>query len=334
MVRFKLIYLLSFVLLSTAGCSKPDTSTASAPAPTQEAESAAATVEADDGGDFQPAIYHTRLLEPGAEPRQTLRFQFAEDRPRVVSSEFSINQSVTLDGNRMPEMPAIPMTSRFKISPLQHSNGTADYELEIVEVNLQQPDNLDPPTLAVLQQTLSLLTQIRVKLSLNDRGQVTNARNLSELPEGADALGFSLEQFVDAIGIPLPEEPVGVGASWAVSMNIEFEGIEITQEAVYTLDSESDDGWIISSSAQIKPTTEGQVIEDESRPGLKIVLQDLQGDGSSLGTLILSQVIVPRAQILNMAMEMQLEGPNSEVLGTMAMRQQIKTTLTMVPDEP
>lgn len=81
----------------------------------------------------------------------------------------------------------------------------------------------------------------------------TSGENLEttfDLPDDLPAMMESiLQQVTDqatALMVPFPNDRVGAGASWTATSSLEFNGIEILQVAIYSLDALEGDDYRIS----------------------------------------------------------------------------------------
>jgi len=235
-----------------------------------------------------------KLLEPGAEPRSTLRLHPKPDDKQsvLVTVKMTVENQMGGMGGQALKLPAItlPMDVSIKnVSP----DGEITYEMVMGEAGIVDEPGAMPQMAEVIKASLA-----GVK-GLTGTG-IISARGISKgvefkAPPGADPQTRQLmdqlkSSFAD-FAIPFPEEPVGAGAKWEVAMPLKSQGINLRQTANYQLVSVEGDQ--IAVKCALKQDASKQKIENPAMGGLKMDLTKMVGTGSADTKVDLGQ-LMPR----------------------------------------
>jgi hypothetical protein len=118
---------------------------------------------------------------------------------------------------------------------------------------------------------------------------------------------------------PLPDEPVGPGAKWEVTLPVKSQGMTINQTETCELVSIEGDRLNVKST--IVQRAANQTIENPALPGMKVQLTKMTGNGTGNTTLDLGKLLPSEATV----------DIHSEVSMGMNMGQQ-KQTITIKTD--
>ncbi len=212
-------------------------------------------IEVHDKGKT-PRVLYEYAPTPGARERVTLRVE--QDQKTVMGA---IEREMIL--------PAMTGEAMISIDAAQ-TPGTisADVGLEAVGVESREgvPEGFTP----MIEQSLTGFTPLSGRLETTPSGKVGAFE--MDMPAGdAGALAASVSSLTDAfrnVVTALPEEPIGLDASWTVTREIPLQQYAVTQRATYTL-------WKIDGhrlALRVK-------IEQEVPPGVKV--SDAGGDWDS-----------------------------------------------------
>lgn len=175
------------------------------------APSASGTDEAGAGG-AAPAAERTKLLEPGAEPRAARKYAFVAGRvdKRVVT----IRQSAAAEGQAM-NSPALAFSVEFVPRDVKPTG--ARMEMKLAKVELAERDKVDPRMAQAAAQELAAFAGLMASFEVSSRGEIgqlalkgTDAMQR----EGAEVVLEAFQQVAELVFVPLPAEPIGVGAKW------------------------------------------------------------------------------------------------------------------------
>jgi hypothetical protein len=223
-----------------AGCDKGSkTPPASEPAATV-APPAASTepappppAPAPAGGD--PVI---KLLEPGGEPKEALRFKIAKGTKQRAEMTMRMDIEISMNGTAVPKtaVPAIKMVMDFEATDV-NSIGDVSLSMRVAEATMVEDPSTPPEVAAAVKASLSQLTSLTATTVVSDRGFIKQA-DFSLPGEGDPQLGQlmdGMKQSMQQLTAPLPAEPVGAGARWQVEHDIAQNGINLKQTEIVTL---------------------------------------------------------------------------------------------------
>lgn len=160
------------------------------------------------------------LLEPGAEPRRILRYAVPPGTVEEIEVVSGGTMRAEFDGN--PGL-AGPMPETRASFSVRH-RGDGRYEIAIGSAVM--PDF----AFGYLNATDGAKADLgghRFEVAVSERGLLTAEldRLDAEFGQIPDQLGVAtlLGAIVDAVGVPLPDEPVGVGARWRIRRRLPSE---------------------------------------------------------------------------------------------------------------
>lgn len=235
-----------------------------------------------------------KLLEPGAEPRTALRYKFQANRSEEMIMEMSMAMAVEMGDLKQPEtsVPGTRMTMTIDgkdVSP----EGDLHYEFELTQVEVLSTPSDNPMIVNMMKQQVNSMQGLSGSATVTSRGFAKEAE--IKPPPGIDAqtkqFMDNMKQSMNQMSAPLPEEPVGRGARWEVTMPVETPAMKLTQIATYTLSEIQDDK--VKFDVAIKQTAPPQ---DIAAPGAKVSLESL--DSSGTGTIEMQMTnLVPTSNV-------------------------------------
>ena len=298
----------------TSGGGAPDVGTATS-AKTDERGSPAA----------QPGVTTTvKLLDPGAEPRTPLRYQYRAGEKQRMVIELKMAMAMQSAAMQQPEtqMPVTRMTMAIDCKEVT-ADGDLRYEFLLEEIEVLPAIGADSTMVARMQQQMSAMEGMSGSAVVTPRGV---ARNVDvKVPAGVDAQAKqfldNMKQSMSQMSAPLPEEPVGKGASWRVTMPIVTPMVALTQVATYTLTDIQGEkvafGVTIEQSAAPQ-----QVRAPGAPPGTSVSLESLNSSGEGTVELALSNSLVP-ISTMNMTTTSVVVANNQRMKMTMRMEMKL-----------
>jgi len=229
--------LLPLVLVASvlAGCGDDDAATEAATTTTAEATTTTAEATTTTAPPAEGAATVT-LLDPGAEPRQALRFEVDEGDADSITqrNELQLVQEV---GGQTQEV-ALPPT---EVDVDYVARDVTDGSFTAVgSYSGTRVDGGDPAVAAEVERLLEQLRDATVATTMTARGEVlgTEIEGLGDTGNPVfDQLASSLVDQASSLSFPFPEEPVGLGARWEVTSAAELSGLPIETRYVVTLTS-------------------------------------------------------------------------------------------------
>lgn len=224
---------------ATASDTTPSTTAAptSAPSTTSPAATApatstpASTAPPTTAAPVEPSFALT-ITDAGAEPRELRRLSYT---PGSTTMTMTQTQEVvqTIDGFTGPPSGPISIVITMDVDVEVIDGG---YRLTSTVSDATAGDDVDPGLAGVLAEQLGLMVGLRQTIEIDEFGRSVGSGSI-ELPTGipdeAAALveGLQLEQ----AAAPLPDEPIGEGATWTVEQTIPQLGLALRQTTTYEL---------------------------------------------------------------------------------------------------
>ena len=241
-----------------------------------------------------------KLLHPGAEPRTALRYIFQANRTETMVIEMSMAMAMEIGDQKRPEtqMPVTRTTMTIdskEVSP----EGDLHYEFRVEEIEVLPDAGANPALVDAMKQQMSSMQGTSGSATVTSRGFARDVR--IDLPPGTDPhitrFMDNMKQSMNEMSAPLPEEPVGIGARWQVTMPVETPALRFTQIATYTLAEIQRDK--VKVDVAIKQSAPPQEINTPgAAPGAKASLESL--DSAGTGTVELQMTTLVPTSSLNL----------------------------------
>jgi hypothetical protein len=276
---------------SPAASAAPSASASSA-APADTSSAAAASSSADATPPPPPEDdLRLHLVDAGHQPRKALRYRFKVGAIEQMQLDMRMAMAVgPADSEpreiQLPTVRTMMRTEPQSVTPDGCGRDPAQdcelkYGFTIVSMNLL-PDATVPPAIqSKLEAELGKSAGLSGWAVVTSRGLTKQAE--FDAPPGASnevrQMLQSLQQGVRQLATPLPQEPVGVGASWETVSSMMTDNVRLTQTTTYKLTSlTGDKGGIdltMTQTAPAQPMRPAGV-----PPEVKVMLESLGSTGS------------------------------------------------------
>ncbi len=196
------------------------------------------------GDEARPLL---KVLETGAEPRAVRKYTFTANRSdkRIVT----VRQSAGRQGGGPAQEAAFAITVDF--TPKAVKPTSTKFELKVLKVDL--PD-------APLAQKAQAAAQLAPFVGLTGTFDVTSQGELGEVEfkaddkmqgPGAEVIIQSLQQSLELVVPPFPNEAIGVGAKWERKMERKERGQENSAKHIFTLKEVSAEGGVVVADIEV-----------------------------------------------------------------------------------
>jgi hypothetical protein len=245
------------------------------------------------------------VLEPGRNPRQDLVLRPAAGTTEPIEIVTKTLMSMQGSAGRIPPtgVPPIVLDGKAYIDASDGKEIAFRHEVDAVEV---RDDPTAPPGLVkTLREQASAFEAYRAELRVDAKGGLRGGTVY--MPPASGPLQQTMTQITESFGqiqVPLPREPVGVGAKWRAEVVIDQAGLKLQQTVDYELLEREGDTLSIAATLQQK-----LVDANFTPPGMlgvdaKVVRFESRGTGSM--NLDLSHLVPTRSEI-EMTIDMRLE---------------------------
>jgi hypothetical protein len=240
-----------------------------------------------------------KLLSPGAEPRQKLRFHPKPGDQASLTMTIKTGTTMQMAGQATPaiKLPATQFTLDFTVKDVA-SNGDITYEIQTKDATVAPDAEVMPQVAEAMKSSLQKFQGSSGTGTMTASGsakEVDMQTPADDNPQMRQTMNQMKESFSSASS-PLPEDPVGVGAKWEIKTKLKSQGMVIDQTATYELISIENERVNLRSS--IDQTAANQKIQSPAMPTLKVDLTKMAGHTTGTTTLDLTK-IVPITASLN-----------------------------------
>jgi len=223
-----------------------------------------------------------RVLDPGSEPRQELRWAVESgfEQPLTATLGIAVDAVIVLIRSNMPMVESsYDLTMQAK---KVRKDGTVRVGFSVTGVEVVVPEGQEPKQTEAQKLAMQERARVVGSYTLSPQGAISDFE-LSKASGGApaapslvDLLRWSLGQMTPA----LPAEPVGVGAKWSAHESILQGGILVNQLRTFELLKR--DGNRVELAVELRQSAGPQPYTNPMT-GASFELQGLNGTGS--GTL-------------------------------------------------
>lgn len=166
-------------------------------------------------------------LVEGGDNRTLLRYHPDEGTTARAEMVLDVSLRQVIDGRRAPNVDTPPMRLVMAITVDDVSDDGTISERFVVEAYEVVDEGADPAVVEAMQAELDQLVGMSGRYTMTDRGIVTDAV-IDEMELTNPVLEQTLDQFrsqLSTLAVPLPEEEVGVGATWDAAVAMDLFGI-------------------------------------------------------------------------------------------------------------
>jgi hypothetical protein len=260
-----------------------------------------------------------KLLDAGAEPRKSLRYKFQANQISKMVMEMNMAMTIGIGERTQPEtqMPTTQMIMTIdskEISP----EGDLYYEFEYEQVDVLPKDSDNIVAVNAMKQRMSSMVGMSGSATVTPRGFTRDVE--IKLPEGIDPQMKqtidNMKQSLNQMSAPFPEEPIGRGARWQVTMPMETHAMKFTQVATYTLSEIQNDK--VKLNTTLKQTAPQQEIKTPGAASkVKVILESLTTSGE--GTIEIQMTNLVPTSNMNMTTTNVVSSNNQKIKTTMQM---------------
>ncbi|TNF31220.1 MAG: hypothetical protein EP329_12690 [Deltaproteobacteria bacterium] len=272
------------------------------------------------------------LLDAGVEPRTPLRLKLTAGAVEETTVAMRMGVEMTLDGQAVPRgaMPSARLDLRAKVDAVDGDK--ARWSVTITEARVDDSGGTPVAMLGQLKEGLAAVKGLTASGEVSDRGVTTLAGFAGTAPEGQ--MATLLEGFRESLvqlAVPLPEEPVGVGARWQVEQVVPQGGMRIRQTTVFDVVSVEGER-VVARVTMTQAAEPGGEAPASLPPGAR--LEAFSGSGTGDTTLALGRIL-PASSAATVAtrVKMTVPGPDGAARA-MVMAMDIRLALGEAADAP
>jgi len=249
-----------------------------APVGAASAAPAASATPPSPGGPPQVTI---TVQNAGQEPKKLLRYRFQKGKTKTFSMKMNLSMSATMEGQPGQPMPPVEFDFGGKSLTLDvAADGGATRQTTFTTFAPKMP-NLPPQVAAQMEAEMKGLEGVQITEFITARGQVTNVevnQATVKSPQVQQLLTNLIEGMSNSF-LPLPETPVGLGATWESRSVMVASGVAVTQIGRFKVAAIQGD--LVTLDLGIEQLADAKAVPSfPSAPGVQTQLVSMDGKGT------------------------------------------------------
>jgi hypothetical protein len=153
-----------------------------------------------------------KLVSAGADPKAPLVYAFST-KARTVTA--MIKMAATNAPTGTPEQPPFKFTFTATPKPLFGLAGSSTIDVKVTKLEIVMPPNSPPQASAGKDQLEKALVGVTGHFDSSSHGDIDNLDfQTGQAAQGVSEIVGVMEQALELLVVPLPNEPVGIGAKW------------------------------------------------------------------------------------------------------------------------
>ncbi|WP_116952645.1 DUF6263 family protein [Jiangella endophytica] len=212
----------------------------------------------------------------GDEPRTLMELAPTAGDSAAVDMRMTMGTEISVDGQEQPSTPTPPMVMGMALT----IDDVTDDEITMtVTYDRVEVEGGDPATQGLLDTMVGVTGTVTTTRS---GAFVDGAMDLTGLDPTLAATMQQLDSQLANLTVPLPTEPVGLGATWDVATAVDSQGFTFCNTFSYTLTSFDGDAYelAVEMVQQAEPTT-----IEQGGASVELVEASGSGSGTSAGRL-------------------------------------------------
>lgn len=237
------------------------------------------------------------VVNRGQEPYAPLRYSWKDGVEQAIIVDIEANQMAETEKFTLPDITLPPMriNGSIRSEKANSADKAAQLTFTIKSIEVFSDPQLPPNAVNALKQELKKTEGFKIVATMTQ--QSIPSKVVFEIPEGATPRTVAvLDQAMNVfrlLSIPLPAEPVGVGATWDYYLPVNSSSESFTEKRSYELYSLKDN--VASIRAKVdRAGGELQVTMPGVDENVTVVVQGIEGHGLGQATLALDSV-APKA---------------------------------------
>ncbi len=224
---------------------------------------AKAVVAIDGGGSAGVAGSGStaKLLDAGADPKTPLVYAFST-KPRTVTA--TIKMTATNAPSGSPNQPPFKFTFTATPKPIFGLAGSSTIDIKVTKLEIVMPPNAPPQQAAGKEQLEKALVGVSGHFDASAHGDIDNLDfETSGTAQGVSEIVSIMQQALELLVVPVPNEPVGIGARWTKteSKRLADQGAVMSTTVTITLQSRDK----ANATLKVDATNTGTMAVNESQ---------------------------------------------------------------------
>lgn len=271
------------------------------------------------------------VTSTGVEPRQALRYSPKVGQKETVRMRMLMAIEMNIGGESAGRMALPAMILDMDMEVTEVGDGEIQYNAAVTQATVDRESDtagFPPEVMLELEASLHPLEGMRGYARVTDRGEALDAE--FHLPPDAPAeLAQQMSSFSDSaenMAAPVPEEAVGVGATWSTYSKLDSSGFKIVQRADYVLVELTDDRITLEVAITQQPLDANPQM-DSLPPGAEMEMLRFTSEGTGQSVLDMDH-LAPSASLatVNMDFAFAILGEGERIEAQMVMDMTMELT--------
>ncbi len=202
-----------------------------------------------------------KLVDAGADPKAPLVYAFST-KTRTVNANIMINAAGGPGG--AADQPPLHFTFTATPKPKGMIGGTATFDVKVTKFDVTLPANAPPNAAAGKDQLEKALVGLGGHFDATTHGDIENIDfDTEKAAQGAGEIVGLLQQALEFLVVPLPNEPVGIGAKWTKieSKRLADQGAQVSTTVTLTLQARDAQ----TATIKVEATNSGTIAINDPR---------------------------------------------------------------------
>ncbi|TNF37266.1 MAG: hypothetical protein EP329_03610 [Deltaproteobacteria bacterium] len=233
----------------------------------------------------KPAV--VQLISAGEGDKAPLRWKAEKGAAEKLTMALDTKMDIKAGGQAMPMSISMKMDMDGKVLDVME-DGSAVVSMTVTDASMEMPGMGGAGASDMVRDMLKGMT---IEATMDPRGAMTGTK-ISGVNEMMKQMGGQMDDSLDQMAIPFPEEPVAVGAKWRALTQQESNGMKVRMMAVYELKKLEDGKGEVAMT--ISQFADPQTMKMN---GVDADLKRLSSSGSGEMSFDLSRPIMAKAEI-------------------------------------
>ncbi len=230
------------------------------------------------------------VLSPGSTPRTPLRYQPRAGLQEIMDMTMVMGTTIEVgETSTDVNLPPVTISARLQVTEVA-PNGDVTYALGFTKLSVAEGTSSE--IAGAIQRGAAGITTVKASGVVSRLGVNTSVKlDTSGITDASmkDTL-TQLNQSIQNLSLPLPEEPLGVGARWEARNAVETGGMTLFQKTEYEL--VSIDGLALSIRVKVDQTAPPQPVNNPDLPaGTTARLTNMLSSGTGTVALKLDSLV-------------------------------------------
>lgn len=251
------------------------------------------------------------VLDPGAAPRDDLLLRPAAGTTEGIEIVTKTRMSMAGAAGKIPPTSVPPVVMKGRTIVERSDGKEIAFRHEIDAVKVRDDPEAPPGLVNTLREQLGAFDDYAAELRIDAKGGLLGGT--VHMPAAAQGpVQQAITQMTESFGqiqVPLPREPVGVGAKWRAEVTIDQAGLKVQQTVDYSLTRR--DGNALEIEATIRQELLDATFTPPGLLGVEAKVTRFQSTGTGTMQLDLQHLVPTRSEVemkIDMHLDMMVSG--------------------------